>query len=125
MEVKRMSPFARQLLYWSPRILCIAFAIFLSLFALDVFSEGYGFGETALAFLIHLIPAGIVVAVLLIAWRWEWIGAVLFTAAAAIYGVPQLVRHPSWVLGISVPMLVIAGLFLLNWIKRSELRPAR
>jgi hypothetical protein len=32
----------RRLLFWSPRVLCVAFAIFLSLFALDVFSEGLG-----------------------------------------------------------------------------------
>ena len=29
--------------------------------ALDVFSEGYGFGETVLALLIHLVPTYLVV----------------------------------------------------------------
>ena len=32
----------RQFLFWSPRVLTILFALFLSLFALDVFEEGYG-----------------------------------------------------------------------------------
>ena len=59
--------------------------MFLSLFALDVFSEGYGFWETILALLIHLIPVYIVVIVLVIAWRREWVGAVLFNALALFY----------------------------------------
>ncbi|MGA3262760.1 MAG: hypothetical protein ABSC47_01795 [Terracidiphilus sp.] len=121
-EVKRMSPIARRLLFWSPRILCIAFAIFLSMFSLDVFNEAHGFGQTALALLMHLIPTAIVVAVLIAAWRWEWVGAVLFAALAALYAASVLPKHPDWVLTISAPLLVIAALFLVNWLKRSELR---
>ncbi len=32
-----MNTSSRRLLFWSPRAICIAFAIFLSMFALDVF----------------------------------------------------------------------------------------
>lgn len=70
-------------LYWVPRLICIAFALFLSLFALDVFNEHYGFGRTILALSVHLIPVYIVAAVLIVAWRWEWVGAAAFTALAA------------------------------------------
>jgi len=35
---------AQQLLYWAPRALCIVFAVFISMFALDVFNEGAGSG---------------------------------------------------------------------------------
>jgi len=120
--MKRMSSVASRFLFWSPRVLCIAFAVFLSLFALDVFNEGCGFRQTALALLIHLVPAAIVAAVLLVAWRWEWAGAVLFAAAAVIYAWRFLPRHWNWVLMISLPLLVIAGLFLANWLLRSQLR---
>ena len=34
---------AHQLLYWAPRALCIVIAVFISMFALDVFGEGEGF----------------------------------------------------------------------------------
>ena len=51
-----MSRNAKLALFWTPRILCIVFALFLSLFSLDVFGEGYGFWETLLALLIHLVP---------------------------------------------------------------------
>ena len=62
-----MNVVAKRLLFWAPRALCIAFSIFLSWFALDVFSQGYGLGKTLLALLIHLAPAGIVLVVLAIA----------------------------------------------------------
>ena len=38
-----MNKSVKPVLFWTPRILCILFAIFISLFALDVFGEGYGF----------------------------------------------------------------------------------
>jgi hypothetical protein len=47
----------RQLLFWSPRVLTPIFAVFLSLFALDVFEEGYGFWDTVVALFMHLIPS--------------------------------------------------------------------
>lgn len=45
-----MSRITARLLYRSPRILSIAFAIFLSLFAFDVFSEVHGCWRTVLVF---------------------------------------------------------------------------
>jgi hypothetical protein len=119
-----MGPIQKRLLYWSPRVLTILFAIFLSLFALDVFNEGYGFWKTVLALAIHLVPTFIVLAVLLLAWRWEWIGAVLFAAAAALYTAQVRPRHFSWAVisAIALPLLVIAALFLINWLKRQKLR---
>ena len=59
----------KKLLYWAPRALSIAFILFLSLFALDVFSEGYGFWQTLLALAIHLIPSMVLTVGVLLAWR--------------------------------------------------------
>ena len=118
-----MQPPIRQLLFWSPRVLTILFALFLSLFALDVFEEGYGFWETVLALFMHLIPTWIVLAVLALSWRWEWIGTVLFVALALIYAYFAVGRgHPEWTVPISGPLLLIAGLFLVNWLYRKQLR---
>jgi hypothetical protein len=118
-----MNTTMKRILFWTPRILCILFALFLSLFALDVFSAGYGFGETLLALLIHLIPVYLVVIVLAIAWRWEWVGAVLFTVMALFYLV-QTWGKESWVayVTISGPLAFIGILFLVNWIYRVQLR---
>ncbi|MBZ5593323.1 MAG: hypothetical protein LAP39_13865 [Acidobacteriia bacterium] len=115
-----MSAFSRRLLFWAPRALGIAFALLISMFALDVFGEGYGFWNTLLALAMHLIPTAIVVAVLLLAWRWEWIGALLFAAVGMFYVVTTW-RHPDWILMISGPLFLIAVLFLIGWLKRAEL----
>jgi len=107
----------KRVLFWAPRVLCVLLAVFLSIFALDVFSEGYGFGETILALLIHLVPTLIVVIALLIAWRWEWIGAILFIALALFYLISS--GGESWI--ITGPLLLIGILFLFNWIYRTRL----
>jgi hypothetical protein len=46
-----MNKIAKQALYRTPPVLCIAFAFFLSLFALDVFAEGFQGWQTAAGFL--------------------------------------------------------------------------
>jgi hypothetical protein len=69
---------AKQLLFWTPRILSLLFALFISLFALDVFSEGHGFWKTLLALLMHLIPTAVILIVLAISWNREWVGGILF-----------------------------------------------
>ena len=113
----------KRVLFWTPRVMCILFALFLSLFAMDVFGEGYGFWETILALLIHLVPVYIVLIVLVIAWRWEWVGAILFIAFAVFYLVWSWGRfHWSAYLGISGPLVLLGVLFLLNWIYRAQLR---
>ena len=66
-----MNTRTKRVLFWAPKILCILFAVFASLFALDVFDLGMGFGKTMFALLMHLIPVFGIVIVLIIAWRWE------------------------------------------------------
>jgi hypothetical protein len=118
-----MSRSTARILFWTPRVLSILFAMLLSLFAFDVFSEGHGFWQTVLGLLVHLVPVYLVVIVLVIAWRWEWVGAMLFIALALFYLVWTWGRfHWSAYLGISGPLVVLGVLFLLNWIYRAQLR---
>ena len=113
----------KRLLFWAPGILCILFAVWTSLFALDVFEEGYGFWETILALLMHLIPTGIIVVVLAISWRREWVGGVLFTVLGALYLVWSWGRFTGLtILMMSGTLWVVAVLFLINWLLRAELR---
>jgi hypothetical protein len=112
------------LVYWSPRILGILFAAFISIFALDVFSEHLPFGRTMLALALHLIPTAIVVMVLLISWRWEWMGAISYFSLGVIYIVSMWKRFPLVTyVAISGPAFLIGVLFLFDWIRRGELRP--
>jgi len=113
----------KKLLYWTPRILCILFAMFLSLFSFDVFNEGHGFLETILALFMHLIPVYIVLLVLAVAWRWEWVGAVLFIGMALFYLASTWGRfHWSAYVMISGTAALVGILFLINWIYREKLR---
>src|SRR5271166_3936074 len=123
-----MSPASKRFLYWAPRILAIAFILFISIFALDVFSDNLGFWQTVQALAIHLIPSFVLLVVLVLAWRWEWIGATAFAAAGMLY-IASLVPRSSipvatrleWVVLIAVPAFVLAALFLIDWRKHGEL----
>jgi hypothetical protein len=125
-----MSSFSKRAMFWMPRVLSIAFIAFLSLFALDVFDGHLSFRQTMPALIMHLIPVFALIAALILAWRWEWIGAALYAAAGLLYitwvvsmsrPVPPAVRL-IWILTIAGPAFVIAGLFLSNWLKRADLR---
>ena len=115
----------RRALFWAPRAMGILFAAFLSVFALDVFGQGYSFLETIVALAMHLVPTGIILAVLALSWRREWIGGVLFTALGASYlvmsrGQIQAIANP-----LSVPLVLLGVLFLIGWRYRAEIRSAR
>jgi hypothetical protein len=125
-----MTQLSKRALFWTPRVLSILFIAFLSLFALDVFEGHLGFWQTALALTMHLVPSFVLIAVLVLAWRWEWIGAALYGAAGLLYvgwvvsmsrPVPPAMRL-IWILTIAGPAFAIAGLFLANWLKRGDLR---
>jgi hypothetical protein len=105
------------LVYWLPRALCVAFAAFLGVFALDVFMmEGMTPLQTAGALALHLLPSLALLGVLAVTWSHEWIGAALFPALAIGHLVMAWGRlRPAAHLAVELPMLVIGALFLANW----------
>ena len=118
-----MKTATKRFLYWTPRLLCLLFAAFISLFALDVFGEHQGFWNTLLALLMHLIPTGILLLILAVTWRWEWIGGLLFPALGAFYIIAFWGRF-HWVTYaiLSGSLFLLGALFLLGWKYRVELR---
>jgi hypothetical protein len=101
----------------------IVIALFISMFALDVFGQGKGFWETTLALLIHLIPTYVILILLAVSWRWEWIGGVFFPALGLWYLMWFWGRFPlSVYFLIAGPLFLLGGLFLLNWLYRRQLR---
>jgi hypothetical protein len=120
--VSKLKP-GQQLLYWAPRTLCIVFAAFLGLFALDVFGETQAFGETILALLIHFIPTFVIIGVLVLSWHREWIGGIIFIVLGLMYVLSAWGMFPlSTYLLIAGPPVIIGILFLVNWQYRSVLR---
>ena len=81
-----MSVTWRNVLHWTPRVLGALYAVFISLFALDVWGTGAGFMSELAAFLIHLTPVYLIVAALVVAWRNPWVGGILFIALATGFG---------------------------------------
>lgn len=75
----------KRILIWSPRILCIVFVVFISMFALDVFGQGSSLKDTIFGLLIHLAPTILVIIILLFTWRRAWVGAILFIAGALLF----------------------------------------
>ena len=118
-----MSHALKPLLFWTPRVLCLLFAVFVSLFALDVFNEVHGFWGTLAALLIHLVPTYIVLIVLAISWRWEIPGALIFFGLGVWYIVTTWGRlHWSAPVVISGPLFLVGALFLIDWFYRASLR---
>jgi hypothetical protein len=119
----------KRILFWAPRVLAILFALFVSLFALDVFGAGYGFWGTILALFMHLIPVYVLLIALAVAWRWEWAGALLFAGFSVWYlviawGPYPLVANLIGTWPIAGPPLVIALLLVADWLYRVKLQPA-
>jgi hypothetical protein len=108
-------------LFWLPRILMILFIIFIGMLALDAF-DGY---ETLIhkigAFLIHLIPAYILIALLIVSWKRELIGGIAFFVLGVFYIVWAWGKFPlSVYFFISGPLFLISILFFLNWFKAKK-----
>ncbi len=124
-----MTALRRRTLFWTPRVLAMLYIAFLSMFTLDVFSEEHGLWRILAALSIHLIPSFVLLVGLILAWRWEWVGAVLYAAAGVIY-VAATAGRPvapaikmNWILSMAGPTFLVAALFLANWLKHDELHP--
>lgn len=70
---------------WTPRILAMALALFLAMFAMDVYLEGNDFWQTTEAFILHLIPAFCVIAILVIGWRRDGLASIGFMILSTAY----------------------------------------
>lgn len=101
--------------FWLPRMLGIAFVIFISLFALDVFGEGYAWYEALLAFFIHLVPTYISIVILMIAWKWPRVGALAYFGAGLFY--IFFMTDVDWlaIMLISGPLFLTGIFFILSY----------
>jgi hypothetical protein len=104
----------KKTLFWLPRILTIIFILFISMFALDVFSE-YTFPLVLGALFMHLIPSLILVGLLIVAWKWEKLGGILFILLAIGFfiffkGYEDIISA----LITTLPALIVGILFLIN-----------
>lgn len=110
-----------KLLLWSPRILGILVCLFLSEFALDAFGGGKTLIQALPEFAIHIAPMLVLLAVVGVSWRWEWVGGLVFTGLAVGYAYFAR-NHVAWIPVIAGPLLIVGILFSWSWLRHKELR---
>ncbi len=111
---------SRTILFWTPRVLSLAFVLFLSLFALDVFDQYTGL-NALLPLLMHLLPALALLIVCVVAWKYEWVGALVFLGFAALYAWDVGWARPwSWYATIAAPSALVGILYLVSWSQRKK-----
>jgi hypothetical protein len=103
----------RRAILWVPRILALAFILFISIFALDVFDSSYTPSELAFALVVHLLPSLMLITALVIAWLFPATGGIFFLALSAfsLYFFATY-RHPVSFIVISLPPLALGLLFI-------------
>lgn len=116
--------------HWLPRIICILAILFISMFALDAFGPGLTIWQQIGAFLIHLIPSFILLIILIIAWKWEFIGGLIFTLIGLGFS-PVIFLHnyrmnqSVWmslliILLTSIPFVIVGVLFIVSHYKEKK-----
>ena len=113
-----------KLIYWLPRVICILAILFVSLFALDAFDPALSFWQQIGGFLIHLIPSFVLLAVLIIAWKWEKIGGIILMIIGLgispfVFKMNYGMNESIWmslgiILAITFPFVVVGVLFVIS-----------
>ena len=67
-----------RLLYWLPRIICIMGILFISMFSIDALNSELTIWQQILSLSMHLIPSFILILLLLLSWKRELIGGIIF-----------------------------------------------
>ena len=116
--------------YWTPRILSILFILFLAIFSLDIFEMKLGFWGTIIGLFMHNIPSLILLIVLIISWKREIVGGIVFILAGLLYSGISIIRiimsNPVewymlfWSIQIAGPAFLIGILFLIGWFKKKK-----
>ncbi|MCE4564949.1 hypothetical protein INQ51_11570 [Maribellus sp. CM-23] len=122
-----------KILHWTPRILCILAILFISLFALDSFGPGRTIWQQISAFLMHMIPSFVLLALLIVAWKWELVGGILFTLIGLGFS-PFIFTHNYHmnhsvgmslftVLMTNFPFMLVGVLFIIGFFKKKRQVP--
>lgn len=106
--------------YWTPRVIAIVFIFFLMLLSLDVLFSELPFIQKIIGLFMHNLPAIVLLIVLIISWKYEIVGGVVFLLAG-LYFLVNIVREGlPWhiCLIIAGPAFFIGILFMINWFKK-------
>lgn len=114
-----------KLVYWTPRILSIIFILFLTLFSFDVIEPGLTFWQIIGGLFMHNIPVFILIIALLISWKYEIVGGIVFILAGLLFIWLTIGRNEFewylivWIIQISGPAFLIGILFFIGWFQKN------
>jgi hypothetical protein len=102
------------------------FLCFLAVFSLDMISPGLSFWQIAAGLFIHNIPVFILLIILLISWKREIVGGIVFIIVGIFFTVRMLatmIMNQFELEGlfqfiIAGPAFLIGILFIINWLKK-------
>jgi hypothetical protein len=109
-----------RVLLWIPRILGIAVALFVGMFALDAFSEGRPFVQALGDFLVHLLPCALLLGLVAASWHRPWIGALAFAGLAVLYALAVGSQRIDWTVAISGPLMIVGALYFWSWLRTTH-----
>ena len=108
-------------LLWTPRILGILAILFMMMFSMDCFGGTDSYGEQLVCFLMHNIPSFACIAILIVAWKWELIGGLLFILVFIAMGIFfGSFKGNFGSLVVIGPFLLIGVLFILHHSKEKN-----
>lgn len=105
----------KKIFLWAPRILGLIFIVFLSLFALDVFTDYSGW-EIILPLIIHLLPTLFLLFILIVSFILPLFGSISFLVIALLY----VIFMKQLFLIIFLPLIVISLLFFVSWLLKKR-----
>ena len=115
-----MSDKGQKIFYWLPRVAGIICAVFCFVLAFGVFAEeDWTPLEKTIGFLMQLIPFLIMIILLLIAWKWEFIGGISYVILGiAIIAYMILFRPEIWynTFILSGPLFFVGLLFIIHYL---------
>jgi len=95
------------------------------MFAADVFESGLTVWQQLGAFIMHLIPSFILIAFLVIAWKWEYVGGMIFiiiglALSPVVFSMNYRMNHSIWmslsiILTITLPFVLVGILFIVSY----------
>ena len=120
-----------KIIHWSPRVICILAILFVSMFALDAFDSKLSVWQQIGGFAMHLVPSFILLVFLIIAWKWELVGGILFTLVGVVlspfvfkmnYNMNQSVSMSIGIIAaITFPFIVVGVLFIIShYLKKKQ-----
>ena len=113
--------YRNEITLWAPRILSILFILFMMYFSLNVFEGHSTFWQAVLGLVVINLPVLVLIGAVIIAWKRELVGTVVFGSYGAILLIFWLYRHLGWkqvltgVGWILVPVLLISTLYFMAW----------